>query len=95
MRRSYPALAARVLGPAFLPRGRARAPLELAVPITSKVILRPEDHRLPVVRIALTVRELRDALWPHGIIDTGIFNPRVGRVGMLRAYAVAFSSLRS
>ena len=52
-------------GGAVTAQGRG-APLELGVPITSMVILRPEDRRLPVVRIALTVRELRDALWPHG-----------------------------
>ena len=52
-------------GGAVTAQGRG-APLELAVPVTSMVSLRPEDRRLPVVRIALTVRELRDALWPNG-----------------------------
>ena len=52
-------------GGAVTAQGRG-APLELALPIMAMLNLRPEDRRLPVVRIALTVRELRDALWPHG-----------------------------
>ena len=52
-------------GGAVTAQGRG-APLELALPIMAMLSLRPEDRRLPVVRIALTVRELRDALWPHG-----------------------------
>ena len=52
-------------GGAIVSQGRG-SPLELAVPITSFVILEPEDRRFPVVRIVVTVGELRDALWPNG-----------------------------
>ena len=49
-------------GGAVTAQGRG-APLELAVPVEAMVRLRPEDRRLNVVRLALTIRELRDGLW--------------------------------
>lgn len=42
------------------------APLEARLFVGAALAVRPADRKLPSVRLALTVRELRDALFPHG-----------------------------
>ena len=46
-------------------RGRG-APLGLAVLVESLLSLRPEDRNRLSTRLAVTLREFRDGLWPHG-----------------------------
>ena len=52
-------------GGAVVSRGRG-APLELALPIAFLLAVRAEDRGLESVRIAVTVRQLRDWLYPNG-----------------------------
>ena len=42
------------------------APHELAVLVESMLSVRPEDRRREIVRLAVSVRELRDGIWPNG-----------------------------
>ena len=46
-------------------RGRG-APLPLRLFVRTLASVRPENRRLVTARLALTVRELRDGLWPNG-----------------------------
>ena len=46
-------------------RGRG-APLDLAVPVEAILAVRPEDWRHTTVRIVLSIKELRDGLFPNG-----------------------------
>ena len=46
-------------------RGRG-APLSMRLFVRALVSVRPKDREFPTVRLSLTVRELRDGLWPNG-----------------------------
>ena len=42
------------------------APLELAVPVEAFLSIKPVDRKRESVRLAISIRELRDGLWPRG-----------------------------